>query len=113
MSVNLPFTVRGVDFTGALFVRDNSNVVEYKVYICLFTCAATRAVHLEVVGDLSVTANSSEFDINQPRVYDLKHHGEVMQRDAKLTSIQRTFDPPVLITKQKDMINPCSSDSTY
>ena len=27
---------------------------ESKVYICLFTCAAIRAVHLEVVNDLSV-----------------------------------------------------------
>ena len=28
-------------------------MVENKVYICLFTCAATRAVHLEVVTDLT------------------------------------------------------------
>jgi len=47
-----PFTVAGIDFTGALYVRQNSN--EIKVYICLFTCATTRAVHLEVVTDLSI-----------------------------------------------------------
>ena len=41
----------GVDITGALYVRDNNE--ETKVYICLFTCANTRAVHLEVVSDLS------------------------------------------------------------
>ena len=46
-----PFTVTGVDFTGALYARDNNE--ETKVYICLFTCANTRAVHLEVVSDLS------------------------------------------------------------
>ena len=46
-----PFTVTGVDFTGALYVRQNSE--EMKVYICLFTCATTRAIHLEVVNDLS------------------------------------------------------------
>ena len=46
-----PFTVTGVDFTGALFVRNNSE--EIKVYVCLFTCATSRAVHLEVVTDLS------------------------------------------------------------
>lgn len=49
VSANLPFTVAGVHFTGALFVRDNSSAVEHKVYICLFTCAATRAAHLKVV----------------------------------------------------------------
>ena len=47
-----PFTVIGVDFTGALYVKEGEE--ERKVYICLFTCAATRAVHLEVVSDLTV-----------------------------------------------------------
>ncbi|XP_061168132.1 uncharacterized protein LOC133177057 [Saccostrea echinata] len=47
-----PFTVTGVDFTGALKVR-KKNGHEGKVYICLFTCASTRAVHLELVTDLT------------------------------------------------------------
>ena len=46
-----PFTVTGIDFTGALYIRAPEG--ENKVYICLFTCASTRAVHLEVVTDLS------------------------------------------------------------
>jgi len=46
-----PFTVTGKDFTEALYVQQGSE--EAKVYICLFTCVATRAVHLEVVTDLS------------------------------------------------------------
>ena len=46
-----PFSVTGVDFTGALFVKTFTN--EEKVYICLFTCAVTRDVHLEIVEDLS------------------------------------------------------------
>jgi len=46
-----PFSVTGVDFTGALFVRCMNK--EQKVYICLFTCANTRAIHLEVVTDLT------------------------------------------------------------
>ena len=47
---SLPFEVTGIDFTGALYVRDNRG--ESKVYICLFTCTVSRAVHLEVVTDL-------------------------------------------------------------
>ena len=39
-----PFQVTGVDFTGALYVRSTES--EKKVYVCLFTSAATRAVHL-------------------------------------------------------------------
>ena len=34
-----------------LYVRDSGK--ESKVYVCPFTCAVTRAVHLEVVTDLS------------------------------------------------------------
>ena len=47
-----PFTVTGVDFSGALYVKDREG--ETKVYICIFTCAVTRAVHIEVVSDLTV-----------------------------------------------------------
>lgn len=47
-----PFEVTGVDFTGALYTRDHGT--ESKAYLCLFTCGLSRAVHLEVVQDLSV-----------------------------------------------------------
>ena len=47
-----PFEVTGVDFTGALYVRGREG--EHKVYICLFTCAVSRAVHLEVVVELTM-----------------------------------------------------------
>ena len=47
-----PFTNTGVDFTGALYVRDHAGN-ETKAYICLFTCDFTRAIHLELVPDLS------------------------------------------------------------
>jgi len=47
----MPFEVTRIDFTGALCVRSEQ---EPKVYICLFTCAVTRAVHLEVMIDLTV-----------------------------------------------------------
>ena len=46
-----PFTFTGVDFTGALYVQRGGQ--EVKVYLCLFTCATTRAVHLEIVQDLT------------------------------------------------------------
>ena len=47
-----PFTVTGVDFAGALYVK--TPTAQEKVYMCLFTSANTRAVHLEVVTDLTV-----------------------------------------------------------
>ena len=49
-----PFTVTGIDYTGAFNIRDSSSSPNTnKVYICLFTCASTRAIHLEVVEDLT------------------------------------------------------------
>ena len=46
-----PFTFTSVYFTGALYVQQGKE--EVKVYLCLFTCATTRAVHLEIVQDLT------------------------------------------------------------
>jgi len=47
-----PFSVSGVDFTGAVYLKDGEG--ERKAYICFFTCAATCVVHLEIVIDLTV-----------------------------------------------------------
>jgi len=47
-----PFSNTGIDFAGPLYTSDNGS----KVYICLFTCASTRAVHLELLNSLSVPA---------------------------------------------------------
>ena len=46
-----PFTYTGIDFTGALHVKRAEQ--EVMVYLCLFTCATTHAVHLEIIQDLS------------------------------------------------------------
>jgi len=49
-----PFTGTGVDLTGALTVKSEADhSINIKVYIALFTCTSSRAVHLEVVEDLS------------------------------------------------------------
>ncbi|GFV14352.1 integrase catalytic domain-containing protein [Trichonephila clavipes] len=46
-----PFQIVGIDFTGAILVKDNQGT--RKFYVSLFTCAVTRAVHLELVTDMS------------------------------------------------------------
>ena len=52
VSEDPPFTNTGIDFAGPLYATNNQEMG--KVYICLFTCASTRAVHLELVRCLSV-----------------------------------------------------------
>ncbi|GFT26891.1 integrase catalytic domain-containing protein [Trichonephila clavipes] len=46
-----PFQIVGIDFTGAILVKDNQGT--RNSYVSLFTCAVTRAVHLELVSDMS------------------------------------------------------------
>ncbi|KAL2076872.1 hypothetical protein ACEWY4_027539 [Coilia grayii] len=46
-----PFEVTGVDFAGPLYVKVSGALT--KAYIALFTCAVTRAVHLELVSSQS------------------------------------------------------------
>ena len=48
-----PFECVGVDFTGSIIIRDENVGELAKVYVCLFTCAATRAVHLELAKDMT------------------------------------------------------------
>ena len=45
-----PFTNAGLDFAGPLFLQDSGE----NAYICLFTCAVTRAIHLESVSNMTV-----------------------------------------------------------
>ena len=47
-----PFSRVGVDFAGPLYVKEKSGKMG-KAYIALFSCCVTRALHLELVEDLS------------------------------------------------------------
>ena len=49
-----PFQIVAVDYTGSIVLQNpysQTEVEHTKVYICLFTCATTRAVHLELATD--------------------------------------------------------------
>ena len=50
-----PFVNTGVDLAGPFFVLNKTSTSQTteKAYICLFTCAATRAVHLELIDSCS------------------------------------------------------------
>lgn len=52
-----PFSVTGVDFAGPLMIRSGiRRVVGIKAWIAVFVCFVTRAIHLEVVEDLTSKA---------------------------------------------------------
>ena len=48
-----PFTFTGVDYAGPLFIRSEASDQPGKAWICLYTCLVTRAIHLDVVLDMS------------------------------------------------------------
>ena len=47
----VPFTLTGIDYCGPLFIKSKPEVS--KVWICLFTCLVTRAVHLELIHSMT------------------------------------------------------------
>ncbi|XP_076661059.1 uncharacterized protein LOC143364822 [Halictus rubicundus] len=53
-----PFINSGVDYCGPFYIKERQfrNRARVKVYVAVFVCFATKAIHLEVVGDLTTEA---------------------------------------------------------
>ncbi|XP_063994337.1 uncharacterized protein LOC135171637 [Diachasmimorpha longicaudata] len=53
-----PFSNVGIDYCGPFFIKEKKfrNRGRVKVYVAVFTCLAVKAVHLEVVSDLTTEA---------------------------------------------------------
>jgi hypothetical protein len=50
-----PFSISGVDYAGPIYIKEcrGRSKRTVKAYICVFVCFSTKAVHLELVGDLT------------------------------------------------------------
>jgi len=80
-----PFMCVGVDYAGPLQMREHRlrKSREFKIYIAIFVCFAVKAVHLEVVSDLSTDAFLAAFDRFVARrglPSDILHHTRIVQR---------------------------------
>lgn len=55
VNISRPFTHCGVDFGGPFLIREHKrrNAKLIKAYICIFVCFAIKAVHIELVADLT------------------------------------------------------------
>ncbi|XP_070517428.1 uncharacterized protein [Cardiocondyla obscurior] len=51
----IPFTNTGIDYCGPFFIKEKKyrNRIKLKIYVCVFICMTIKAIHLEVVSDLS------------------------------------------------------------
>ncbi|XP_066585086.1 uncharacterized protein [Prorops nasuta] len=58
VSVGPPFTHTGIDFCGPFFIKEKKfrNRNRIKVYVCVFICMSVKAVHLEVVTEMTADA---------------------------------------------------------
>lgn len=56
--VSRPFSRCGVDYAGPLILREGKrrNARNHKAYVAIFVCFATKAVHIELVSDLTSDA---------------------------------------------------------
>ena len=53
---SLPFEFTSFDYIGPLYIKQfvqGSETTVKKVWVCLFTCLAVRAIHLELIEDMS------------------------------------------------------------
>ena len=101
----IPFSQSGIDFAGPLSVKDPKSRDMHKIYIAVFTCCVTRAVHLELVDDLSaetfqralrrfsarrgtpnliVTDNAKTFKATAKAIKELQHHPEIRNQLDKM-----------------------------
>ena len=98
VSESPPSTYTGVDYFGPLFIKRNE--IREKIWVCLYTCLVTRAVHLEMVHDMStqqfllgfrrfvarhgqpkkvISDNIAQFKLASDTIYNL--WGEILTED--------------------------------
>ncbi|XP_058827824.1 uncharacterized protein LOC131687748 [Topomyia yanbarensis] len=62
ITASRPFTVTGVDYAGPVYLRaPHKRAAPPKAYISVFVCFSTKAVHLELVSDLTTAAFLAAF----------------------------------------------------
>ena len=100
---SFPFTVTGIDFTGAFILQGPKEApkIDRTVYILLFTCASTRAIHLEVVEDMTTLSFLEAFRCfishhSRPAVI-MSDNAKTFEKGAKM--FQKIFRDP-LTTRQ-------------
>ncbi|XP_071652185.1 uncharacterized protein [Temnothorax longispinosus] len=63
VTVSRPFSRTGIDYAGPVILREGKrrNARNHKAYIAIFVCFATKAVHIELVSDLTSDAFLAAF----------------------------------------------------
>ena len=78
VSESAPFSSTGLDYLGPLFIKTENG--HKKIWVCLFTCLLIRAVHLEMVNNMT----SEEFLMAFRRFISLRGTPTIMISDNAL-----------------------------
>ena len=76
-----PFEVTGTDYAGPIYYKIKKKS-ELKAYILLFSCSVTRAVHIELVSNLTTT----EFIKSFKRLISRRDKSKIVYSDNAKTS---------------------------
>ncbi|XP_064551498.1 uncharacterized protein LOC135437490 [Drosophila montana] len=101
LDTSYPFMVTGVDYCGPFYYKNEvRNRPPVKCYISLFICFATKAVHLELVKDLSTISFLNALKRAKNELADLSRlflsdeHVKVVNEFCISDSIEWLFIPP-------------------
>ena len=115
LEAGVPFRHTGVDACGPFRVKIAGRAF-HKVWVCLYTCLAVRAVHLEVLRDMSASSfidsfmrfrarrpgvrqmysdNGSNFSAAEKEIREeVKKWNEKAAEELRLHGVEWTFSPP-------------------
>jgi hypothetical protein len=99
VNISKPFSSSGVDFAGPCFLKSSKlrNAVSMKAYIAIFVCMATKAIHLELVSDLSTNAFIAAFK----RFTSRRGHCAYLFSDCGTNFIGANFELTKMLNKAK------------
>ena len=97
LNADLPWTSVGVDYTGSFALKPKDGQQE-KIYVCLFTCLTTRAIHLECCSSLT----TDEFILalrrmmgrrGMPKEFFSDQAKTFVRANKELATLHSTIDP--------------------
>ena len=100
-----PFQYAGVDFAGPLYVKQSSISENQKIWLCLYTCCTTRAVHLDLTPNLNAFTFLRCFKRFTARrgipSNVVSHNAKTFKSASKI--IHRVFDRPEVTRHFNDL----------
>ena len=89
LTQSAPLKHTGLDYFGPLYIK-LQNWEKKRVWVCLFTCVIERAVHVEIVDDL--TQRNSCWDYK-----DLLQDEEILAKSSQTTQLNSSCQNPQLM----------------